>query len=58
MEFPTMKKKDYEVSGEEERGLQNNLVFSISPATPKQLLFFFFFFWKKYKMAHQTTSHL
>jgi hypothetical protein len=59
MEFSAMKKKmkkkGYGVSSEEERGLQNNLVFSISPATPKRLLFFF---WKKYKMAPQTTSHL
>jgi hypothetical protein len=39
--FPMMKKKGYEVSGEEERGLQNNLVFSISPTTPKWLFFFF-----------------
>jgi hypothetical protein len=39
--FPAMKKKGYGVSDEEERGLQNNLVFSISPATPKRLLFFF-----------------
>ena len=60
MKFPVMKKKmknkGYGVSGEEERGLQNNLVFSISLATPKRLLLFFF--WKKYKMAPQTTSHL
>jgi hypothetical protein len=35
-----MKKKGYGVSGEDERGLQNNLVFSISLATPKWLLFF------------------
>jgi hypothetical protein len=48
-----MKKKGYGVSDEEEKGLQNNLVFSISPATPKWL-----FFLKKYKMAPQTTSHL
>jgi hypothetical protein len=48
-----MKKKGYGVSGEEERGLQNNLVFSISSATPK----WFFFFLKKYKMAPQTTSY-
>jgi hypothetical protein len=40
--FPMMKKKGYGVFGEEERGLQNNLVFSISPATPKLLFFFFF----------------
>ena len=48
-----MKKKGYGVSGKDERGLQNNLVFSISPATPKQLLFVFF---KKniYKMAPQS----
>jgi hypothetical protein len=39
--FPAVKKKGYGVSDEEERGLQNNLVFSISPATPKRLLFFF-----------------
>jgi hypothetical protein len=37
-----MKKKGYGVSGEEERGLQNNLVFSILLATPNLLLFFFF----------------
>jgi hypothetical protein len=37
-----MKKKGYRVSGEEERRLQNNLVFSISPATLKRLFFFFF----------------
>jgi hypothetical protein len=37
-----MKKKGYGVSGEEERVLQNNLVFSISPVTSKRLLFFFF----------------
>jgi hypothetical protein len=36
-----MKKKGYGVSGEEERGLQNNLVFSISLVTSKQLFFFF-----------------
>jgi hypothetical protein len=50
-----MKKKGYGVSGEEERGLQNNLVFSILPATPNLL---FFFFLKKYKIALQTISHL
>jgi hypothetical protein len=37
-----MKKKGYGVFGEEERGLQNNLMFSISLATPKRLFFFFF----------------
>jgi hypothetical protein len=35
MEFPAMKKKGYGVFGEEERGLQNNFVFSILLATPK-----------------------
>jgi hypothetical protein len=40
------KEEGYEVSGKEERGLQNNLIFSISPATPKRLFFVFFFFEK------------
>jgi hypothetical protein len=35
-----MKKKGYGVSGEEERRLQNNLVFSISTVTPNPLLLF------------------
>jgi hypothetical protein len=33
--FSAMKKKGYGISNEEERGLQNNLVFSISPANRK-----------------------
>jgi hypothetical protein len=33
--FSAMKKKGYGVFGEEKRGLQNNLVFSFSLATPK-----------------------
>jgi hypothetical protein len=61
MEFLAMKKKiekkGYGVSSEEERGPQNNLMFSILPTTPKWLLIVFFFFFK-YKMAPQTTSHL
>jgi hypothetical protein len=39
--FLVIKKKDYGLSGEEEMGLQNNFVFSISPATPKWFFFFF-----------------
>jgi hypothetical protein len=43
--FSVMKKKCYGVFGEEKRGLQNNLVFSISPAT----VVFFFLFGKNIK---------
>jgi hypothetical protein len=39
--FSAMKKKGYGVFGKEKKGLQNNLVFSISLATPKHLFFFF-----------------